>query len=325
MKDSLWSKIKPHLTIENFKNSLIIILLCIGATFGYNLWKNNEENSRLYRELIGQKQKYEQITKNLAKLEIQYKEQKDLAAQYKKDFSEYKKSSDQRIKILSNATYLIRERARKEKRSDLVYEGKRIKYVFNELRFKDGPPIGYVMIFDNGKVVSKIYNHVIDVKTAVLRDEDSGKYEVLSKADFILRSGHLKPDGKNWFGVRHPLEINGGTATIDPTEKNPARSRFHLWAPRLSGGFNLMATQEDGIFARPTLGVSLAGYGPSKRDLDYKFAHIGVGFSQDTFDLNLVPVYYRPFRETLPNTYIGPGVSLSNEGTNYFLGINFNF
>jgi len=265
-------KIKKYLTFENFKIAAGALLLTVLLIFGKTMYRDYQEKDRHYQELLGKEEKYNQITEHLAASEIKYQTQDRLVEKYQIQFSEYKKSSNQRIKILSNATFMIRERAKKQGRSDLVYEGKNVKYVFDEIRFKDGPPIGYVMIFDDGRVVKKIYNHIIDIKTAVLRDEDTGRYEILSKADYRLRSGHRKPDGVNWFNKPYPLKITGGTALIDPTEKNPMKPRFHLFSPRLSASIHSGASP-DGFFVKPSLGISISGYGPSKRDLDFKFLH----------------------------------------------------
>ena len=316
------NKIKQFLTSAlNFKVIVGIILVVLV----FKLLNLGGDNKRLHTELIGQKESYVQLSEHTAKLENQYVDQKTLKTKLESEWKNEKKALKGRIKVLSNATYLINERARKENRSDLVYRGKKVKYLFNEIRFKDGPPIGYVMIFDNGKVVSKIYNHVIDVKTAITRDEDKGRYSIVSKANFRLRSGHLKHDGINWFNKPYPLKIVGGTAYIDPTEKaeNP---RFYFWSPRLSAGFNA-GFKADTTFTKPAIGISIMGYGPSKRDLDFKFLHFGIGLGKTSEDLDIhfVPSYWRPFRNVFPNTYIGAGAGLSEDRINYFLGLNFNF
>lgn len=309
------------LSRKYFKYILIgIVVLALYAAFGKYLDQRNE-NKRLHQDLIGKTEQYQQLTAHAANLERKYVEQQELQDLAKKQWGKEASNLRGRIKVLSNATYLIRERARKETRSDIVYKGKRVKYLFNEIRFNNGPPVGYVLIFDNGRVVSKIYNHKIDVKTAVSRDEESGRYDVLSKADFVLRSGHLKPDGKNWFGVPYPLKITGGSASIDPTEPSKRTKRFYFWAPRYNFGANLNA---DGI--HPGLGMSFLGYGYSKRDLDWKFVELGLQYEkEDDTGLTFKPVLWRPFSDALPNTYIGPGISYDKNGQDYFFGISVGF
>lgn len=278
------------------------------------------EKDRLHTELIGQKEAYVQLSEHAAKLEIQYKSQEDLKAELEKNWKAEKEALQGRVKILSNATFLIREQARRENRSDLVYEGTDVKYLFNEIRFKDGPPVGYVLIFDDGRVTSKLYNHQISVNTAVSRDESSGRYDIISKADFILKSPHLSKDTKNWMNEPFPLKITGGKALIDPTEPVQLEKRFHLWSPTLNGGFNV------GSDLKAAVGVSLMGYGYSKRDLDWKFLQLGVDYSKtNEYGVHLIPVMYRPFPNYLKNTYLGAGVGLDDRGYNPFLSLSVGF
>ena len=306
---------------NNFKYVIIgVVVLFLFSVFGKYL-DGRAENKRLHQELIGKTEAYEQLSSNVANLERKYVEQKQLREMAEKEFGRERSSLKGRIKLLSNATFLIRERARKSNTSDLVYEGKRIKYVFNEIRFNNGPPVGYVIIFDDGRVVSKVYNHAIDIKTAIAREEDSGRYSVLSKADYILRSGHRKPDGKNWFGVPFPLKITGGKAFIDPTEPNKSSKRFHFWAPRYNFGANF---NKDGV--NPNVGASLMGYGYSKRDLDFKILELGVQYEKDDgIGVTFKPLLWRPFSDTLSNTYIGPGISYDKNGQDFFLGLSLGF
>jgi hypothetical protein len=275
---------------------------------------------RLHAELIGQKEAYQQLSEHAAKLEIQYKDQKDLQAELEKNWKAEKDALQGRVKILSNATFLIREQARRENRSDLVYEGAQVKYLFNEIRFKDGPPVGYVLIFDDGRVTSKLYNHQISVHTAVSRDESTGYYDIVSKADYILKSPHLSLNGKNWMNEPYPLKIVGGTALIDPTEPIQLDKRFHLWSPTLNGGLNV------GSDLKAAVGVSLMGYGYSKRDLDWKFLQFGVDYSkQNEYGIHLIPAMYRPFPNYLKNTYFGLGVGLDDRGYQPFLSLSVGF
>ncbi len=279
--------------------------------------KLSNKNDRLHGELIGSIEKYKQLTDHVAKLEIKYKTQEELQKKLEAEWANQKSELEGRVKVLSNATYLIRQKARREDNSDLVYKGDKFKYVFNELRFDQGPPIGYVMIFDNGKVTSKIYNHVIDVKTAISRDESSGRYSILSKADYILKSPHfMKPGSKNWFNKPYPLNIIGGTATIDPTEKNHLSKRFHLWAPNFNLGIDFIPDPS------PSLGVSFAGYGYTPGDLDWKFLQIGMNYFSERIGFHFIPVLYRPIPGILRNTYIGPGIGSIGSIPTFLLGIN---
>jgi hypothetical protein len=303
------------------KNNFKYIFYITGIAAILILTQQCQENTRLHKDLIGKTEELELLNKNIANLERKYIEQKELKEKVEKEFGPTIKALRGRLKVLSNATYLIRERARKQNRSDIVYQGKRIKYVFNEIRFNDGPPVGYVLIFDDGRVVSKVYNHEIDVKTAIARDESNGRYDILSRANYILRADHLGSKDKLWTGIPYPLNITGGTAFIDPTESINQKKRFYIWAPNIGANLN---TSSDGI--APGIGLSLMGYGYSKRDLDYKFLQVGIQKEEeDGVGITLAPVLYRPLPNLLPNTYIGPGYSKDKKGENLYFGINIGF
>src|SRR5258707_87356 len=77
------------------------------------------ENTRLHTELIGQTEKYKQLSDHAAKLEIQYADQAKLKEELDKKFSAEKSALIGRIEILSNATFLIRDKARDAKNSDV--------------------------------------------------------------------------------------------------------------------------------------------------------------------------------------------------------------
>lgn len=297
---------------------LAILAFHYGSKAGDWLLGLTGENKRLHTELIGQQEKYEQLSKRAANLEKNYVDQQTLRAQLEREFSKEKDALTGRIKVLSNATFLIREKARKSSKSDLVYQGKRIKYVLNEIRYNDGPPVGYVLIFDDGRVVSKLYNHQLDVKTAVSRDESTGRYSVVSRAEYILKSSSLNLNGEQvWTNKPYDLPITGGKAFIDPTEPRVLKKRFHLWAPRLNAEFGF-----DGSEIRPGLGVSLMGYGYTRRDLDFKFLQVGMQYSQEqTLLPTLSPVLWRPFPTVFSNTYIGAGATFENPGFGYFLSL----
>lgn len=308
--------------MEKLKRFLVeyrAVFVIIGLIICILLQKSQKD--RLFEELIGQKEQYVQLSEHAAKLEIQYKSQEDLKAELEKSWKAEKEALQGRVKILSNATYLIREAARQTGSSDLSYSNGPVKYVMNEIKFNDGPPIGYVLIFDDGRVTSKIYNHVIDVKTAVSRNESTGRYSVVSKADYILKSPHLSMTGKNWMNEPHPLKIVGGVAYIDPTEPNQVYKKFHLWSPVLNGGFSA------GVDFKSTLGVSLMGYGFSRRDLDWKFIELGANYSKDAgIGFHLTPVLYRPLPNLFQNTYLGLGTLVDKSLTyNPFLSLSIGF
>lgn len=288
----------------------------------------SSENTRLHTELVGEKEKYKQLSEHAASLEIQYVDQETLKKQLNDKFAAEKDALEGRIKVLSNATFLIREAARKTGQSDVVYQGDKLKYVLNEVRFANGgPPVGYVLIFDDGRVVSKLYNHEIQINTAISRNEDSGKYDIVSKADYVLKSPSINMNGeKVWTNTPYPLDITAGNAIVDPTEPSQLSPYLQLWAPHLNGGISASAGI-GGFGMRPSLDVSLAGYGVTKNDLDWKFIHLGIDSDTQFSDLgvHLTPFSYRFWPSVLSNTYIGPGVGVTKSGVNGYLNLNLTF
>lgn len=285
------------------------------------------ENARLHADLIGQQEKYKQLSDHAAKLEIDYVDQKKLQEELEKRFATEKEALSGRIKILSNATFLIREKARDSGRSDIVYKGDTLKYVVNEIRFNNGPPVGYVLIFDDGRVVSKMYNHEIQVNTAVARDETTGRYSIVSKADYVLKSPSINSNGeKVWYNVPYPLNITGGTALVDPTEKNQLTPKFQWLDLHINGGLSAGAGL-GGAFMRPSVDVSLSGYGATKNDLDWKFVHLGFDIDSALQDpgFHLLPFSYRFWPSVFSNTYVGPGIGWTKSGPNAQLNLNLTF
>lgn len=307
--------------------AVVAFLTVVGFRIDSFIKQLQGEKVRLHEELQGKTEAYKQLSDHAAKLEIQYKDAKALEDRLNKDFAKEKGALEGRIKVLSNATFIIREKARTSGASDLSYQGDKLKYVVNEIRFNEGPPVGYVLIFDDGRVVSKIYKHEIDVKTAIARDEKVGKYSIISKADYILKSPSINVNGeKVWTNKPFPLKISGGTATIDPTENNPLTRRFFLWAPHLNGGFGVL-TNFSAVGFLPSLDFSVAGIGVTKNDLDWKFLHLGLDLDLplERIGVHVIPFSFR-FIPLLNNTYFGLGVGWRYKGgTNLQLNVNFTF
>lgn len=305
-------------TLKNAFYGLLIVVAAIFAVKGLQyLDKLKSDRDRLFTELVGQKESYQQLSANAAKLEIDYKKQSDIRADAEKRFSNEKGALLDKIKILSDATFLIKEKARQSGSSDVTWNGVNSQYVMNEIRFgNDGPPVGYVLIFKDGRVVSKIYNHQIKIDTVVSKSEDSGRYSIISKADFILKSPSLNPNGKVWTNQPYPLNIVSGTAEIDPTEPILTKRHLQLWVPKLNVNLNF---DPNGVY--PGAGVSIAGYGRSADDLDYKFLQLGFQVVNHEIQPTVIPIYWRPFDGFIDNTYLGPGVSYGNGQVRYFLGI----
>ena len=320
--------------VIKYVSQIALILTVAGlGYFAYNLWKDNQNQARRYQELIGTVEKYQKLTSYTAKLEVDYKAQKELLAKTKQEFSEVVSKKDEQIKLLSDATYLMGRHVNKQNGPDYYFEtpGRTRNYVFNEVHLagEDSPPIGFVMIKNDGRTYKGNYDFEIRVKTLQTQDEKSGKVKVYSKAFLVAKENGLaekrRPDLKKWKDVEYPLEIVGGTALVDPTQKLEGK-RFHWWAPRFVGGFDVGVS--GGAFRfKPDLGASFMGYGYSRRDLDWRFLQLGMNVDTDFsgFGVSAVPFAYRPLPSILTNTYFGPGVGTSKNGTFFFVNTSLSF
>lgn len=309
-----------------------VFAMKVGQGFGKSLFQS-EDYERLHQELIGTKEAYAQISDSLAKLKVEYTAQKELSAKAKKEFSAVIKEKNERIKLLSDATYLMGRHVTRADGPDYYFEtkGKTKNYVFNEIRIAgpDSPPVGFVMIKHDGRTYKGNYEFQIVVKNLQTVDEKTGRIKVYSKAFLIVQEAGLakkrRPDFKNWEGVQYPLPIVDGVAYVDPTtpKQNP---RFLWWAPRINGGFN-WGTEAGGLFVKPELNVSFSGYGNSRNDLSWKFFHIGLGADTEfkTPDIHFIPATFRLFPKILTNTYLGPGIGWSTQGVNFFINTSLSF
>ena len=307
---------------------ILILVTVVGAVlFAYDRWRDANEERR-FTELIGTRTKYEQLTKYTAKLESDYRTQQDIAKQAEKRFREVVRRKDERIKLLSDATYLIGRHVTKQHGPDYYFETPRAtrNYILNELRIQgdDSPAVGYILIKNDGRTYKRNYKFEVKLETLQTQDEETGHVKVYSKAYLVQKEPSLlakRVKGyKDFYDVEYPLEITGGTALIDPTMPNMV-SKLHWWSPHLNGGISLSGTDY-----RASLDLSTSGYGKTKNDLKYKLLHFGIDFgSGKDLGYHFTPFSYRPFDKYLTNTYIGPGVGWSSAGVNYFLNLNLTF
>lgn len=322
--------------LQKYISQLLLILTIVGlGFFAYRKAQDSKQADRLHQELVGTKEKYEQLNAHTAKLESDYKTQKDLAVTTAKRFSEVAQAKDEQIKMLSDATYLLSKHVGKQTGPDYFFETpkKTQNYAYNEVRLAgpDSPPIGFVMIKSDGATYKGNYSFEIRVETLQTVDEATGKIKVYSKAYLVAKENGLaqkrRPDFKTWAGVDFPLDIVGGTALIDPTVARTDLKHVMWWAPRINGGLNV-GFNRNGSFIRPALDFSVAGYGRSRNDLDWKFLQMGIGLNgkfKDP-DLHAMPFTYRPFPSILTNTYFGPGVGWSSvDSLEYFLNTSVSF
>lgn len=316
-----------------YASSVLVLLSIAAAVFlGFSYYRNHETLKAEYAALLGTQEKYVQVTANLAKLQVDYDTQAALAKKVAQDFSEVSKAKDEQIKMLSSANHVIKATQQSQGTSDFIFKSLDGKsdYSINEVRIagESSPPVGYVLLKNDGSVQKGNYGFTIQVKTLEVQDAGDGKVRVFSKAFLTLdEDGLADKDAKlvKWKGVQYPLSITGGDAVVDPTQTK-AVADFIWWAPHLNIGINAGADSAGG-YIRPELNFSVAGFGKHHNNLDWKFLQFGIGTDSkiDVVDFHLIIFSYRPLPGILPNTYIGPGVGTSHFGTNYFLNMSLGF
>lgn len=308
-----------ELLIKYFLFVLKITTVFAVCFFVYLNYKSKKDTERRYNDLLGKQEQFNKINDYVADLEKKYISEKQLREHLEKSWDKEKKYLKGMIKIISEANF---ELSSKESSGKISLLGNN-KLIEVSPVLKDntlGPPLCYVRWDEKDQIYKKVYDFEIKVDTAISKNENNGKYNVLTKANLVLIEKPLL--GTEWYNKQFPLKISNGYSLIDPTEKNMTNS-FYWFVPKLNAGVNLGANNT-GFYTRPSMSVSWMGYGLSKNDLKWKFLNTGVDFNTEfnDFGINFMPFMYRPFDSFITNTYVGPGISQSSSGTSYFLGIS---
>lgn len=317
------------------KNSLTIVLaigLIIVGGLGYSFYK---DKNAAESKLIGMTDKYNQLDKWTAELEVGYLKEQALREKaqegWEKELKRNKDLSDQ-LKAVADATFSVKSFELTQDKPDLVTD----KELIQEVQFVDehgklGPVVGYVRIENStGKTTSKVVDHDIQVEALVTEGKD-GQIEVLSKAYYVQREKTL--DGsigkEDWVDKPWAIPITGGHIFINPDKpvgSETLKPRF-MTVPHINGGLFVGASELGGLESGGHADLSIFGYGKTKNDLDFKLIGVGANFSRDYMDINLVPVSYRignhiPIVEDM---YISPGIGFGTGGRSAFIGITTTF
>lgn len=310
-------------SLKDITSKYFLFLLKVATVLGicyfvYGLYRDKNDAERKYNEIVGKEEQFKRINDYVADLEKKYISEKQINEEAEKRWGEQKKNLEGRVKYLSDTLFVLRNEEEQGKLDD-----SKLIEVSMQKDGKKGPPLCYVKLDKDNKVYKKVYDFEINVDTAMSRDEDSGKYFILTKANLTLLDAPLVDS--EWKSKPYPLKISSGTAIIDPTEKS-LENKFYWFNPKLNGGINFGASA--GIFfSKPTIGVSWMGYGLTKNDLKWKFINTGVDFDTkfNNPGINFSPFLYRPFDSFIVNTYIGPGINYTSSGTGYYLGLSLGF
>lgn len=334
------NSIKEYLA-KYFTNVFSVLTLLGCLAFAYK-WYHDVEYERTQREelearygrLVGTEESGESLGEGLYQLRTKYLEKSKLEKKGHREWLSLQVAQEERLKSLQKTVLGFGGSTYTQGKPDRVFhtlEGTK-GYEMHEIRLQgaDSPPLGYVMLKKDGTIQKKSYEIQIEVENARVKDDFTGKVRVVTKAYLIPQEDGLAPRNseKSWKGEKIPLEIKGGILEIDPIEPLVpviTTKDFIWWTMNLNGGFG--AFGEDGeVVTRAILDVNLVGYGLSKRDLDWKFAHVGVNYSNEKgLGLHIMPFTYRPLPDILTNTYTGVGYYQDTFGKGYFLGLNIGF
>ncbi len=205
--------------------------------------------------------------------------------------------------------------------SHVYLKGKKTDHHFKKIYAKasDGSkfPIAWAMFHPNQPDPEKLWKtgtYPIKFYTNIIETEQpSGKYN--RYVELNIRNDRMKETKGNSY----PVKI-----TDIQWAKNPITEKhFYWWNPRLA--FQAMFTSE--VFA-PSLDISLASYGRTKRDMDWRFIVPSLGAANKGDSSEVVfgfsPVQWN-FGNVVPlieNMFLGPTVSLDTGGELSY-GISF--
>lgn len=330
--------------LAKYFTNLVSVLTLVGVVFfGWNFWEDRqrEKAERLlleerYSKLTDTRTDMVQLSSHVAQLATLYKDQAELAKEVALAWKDLALERGERVKLKSETVVTVDPTVEKQPKPDYTFltpEGKE-GYTLNELRIegKDSPAVGYILVKNDGEVYKKNYKFEIRVESVQLKDDLTGQIRIVSRAFLIPLenglAGDRRPDLKKWKDEKYPLKVTGGETVVDPQEPIVTTSKvkgFVPWSMNFNAGFGLFGSRE-GLDTKATVDANLAGYGVSKRDLDWKFVHLGANYSRNGgLGLHLTPFSYRPLPNILTNTYVGPGAFWSPDLYGYFVGLNVGF
>jgi hypothetical protein len=337
-------EINPKQYLAKYFTNLISALTLLGVFFlGWYLWDTRQQEKaerklleERYGRLTDTKDDYVQVSANTAQLASLYKDQMELAKEVALAWRELAVERGERIKLNTNTIVTVDPKVERQTQSDYVFKSPNGSqgYELNELRIEgeDSPAIGYVLTKDDGEVYKKNYKFEIRVESVQLKDDLTGKIRVVSRAYLVPLENGLaetrRPDLKKWKDEKFPLRVTGGETVIDPQEPIIPEQTKKGWVPwtyNLNGGFGLFGSGKK-LDSKAMVDTNFAGYGYSKQNLDWKFLHLGVNYSNmGGLGFHFLPFTYRPFPEVLTNTYVGPGAFWTPDLYGYLVGLNIGF
>jgi len=237
------------------------------------------------------------------------------------------KERNEKIDEIGKITAKLEQSVKLNQKSSHVYlKGKVTDHHFIKIykTASDGTkfPIAWAMFHPNQPDPNKLWKtgtYPIEFHTKIIETEnDQGTYN--RYVELNVENNQMKETKGN----RYPLKI-----TELKWAKNVRKDKkFYLWNPRL--GLGALATND--IMA-PKIDLSFSSYGKTKRDMDWRFAIIGIGVSNhddndEDFIFEFTPMQWN-FGTKLPlieNIFIGPSIGWDTSGdTSYGVSLSIPF
>lgn len=235
-----------------------------------------------------------------SKILADYEEQKKKTKEVLEELGRVSAKQKQTVDLLNRKS----DKSATPKKDILAYEFKKVY-----AKDTDGNPfpIAWVMYHPNqvpekrwktGTYPLEYYTKVIETEN---RDGTFNRY-----AEMHLENNQMEETKGN----QYPIKLKSiEWAKVEKKECS------WMWNPRL--GFGLISTTE---YIAPTLDLSIASYGRTRRDLDWRFISFGLGITKDSDDSVTFIGSFEPFSwnigNALPlveNIFVGPvGVIDSN-------------
>lgn len=298
------------------KGFYFIMGVLVGMSAFYFLNKNFSKN------II--ESKYKQITPNVAQLQV--KSEEDIDKQIQQNWKQEKKYLENQVEYLSTVIFQNKSKSRI---TDNFDKGNKNNF-FHEIYYadQDSPPIGYIILNKKGQVISKTYNHDIQVNY-VLSKNKKGKYVVLSKANLVIKEDNstdiMTTQRRKWINNSYPLKIKHGEIIINNQEKAFFKNFIIDFAPNLS--INYLMLLDKKVNFHPSLGLNFFSISNNRGKL-LTFPEILIGASSlDNYSIMFSPVNLNigNFIPLIKNTYIKPIIGMHNKNFGYGIGIGINF
>jgi len=298
--------------------SIVLVLFILFVFFNFNNFLNKfnqappqqpqiikiEDNALLIR-LAASDQRVKE-------LEIELKDQKSLILKYAKENKEkideigiVKSKLEQTVKLHQASSHVYLKGKVTDHHFIKIY-----KKAANGTQF----PVAWAMFYPNQPDSNKLWKtgtYPLEFNVDVIETEN--------KEGMFNRYVELNIENnqmKETKGYKYPLKIT----KLDWAKSEKNDKSFYLWNPRL--GIGGLATND---FAAPKLDISLSSYGKTKRDMDWRFIALGVGYSNYESDNKDFIFEFSPaqwnFGNVVPlieNAFIGPSIGWVIPGNTSF-------